>query len=764
MSMIKRPLFQKQNYIKLEENQIGERNNLYICKCIGALFALFTIGTKKYRYNMNYFIKSLTALTMVTFAASAVGSVSNPLIEGSKLPFGTMPLSKLTPAQFEEGVLEGIKLQNQEIDAITNQRSVPTFENTIVALDRSGQVLNRSLLALSNLESASGDPEIMDVLARVTPALSEHSSNIMLNERLWDRVKQVYENKDKDTSLTPEDLRLIDKTYLGFILSGADLKGADREKFRKLNSELSELTVKYGQNVSNAMKEPSRRMWLKKSDLSGIPESVVESYRAAAKDALAQDGKEDDESMYLVTVFAPSYQPFMKYSDRRDLRERLYRLFNSRNNGGKYDNTAILRDIANVRLELANLMGKKNFAEYQLQNTMAKTPEAVTEFLENLRNAYTEPMKAELKEIQDFARQKEGSDFELTAWDYSYWSDKLKNERYAFNDEDMKPYFELNNTINGVFGLATKLYGYKFKETKNIDKYHPDVKVYEVYEKDGKLLGILYADFFYRDGKSPGAWMTEFRGETKDDEGNKEIPLISIVCNFSKPVGNNAVLLTPYEVETFLHEFGHALHGLSSEAKYASLSGTNVDHDFVELFSQFNENYLTEKEYLDGFAKHYKTGKKMPQELINKFLKSSQFGAAYACMRQLGFGYLDMAYHTIETPLRASADLEEFEKNAQNPVRCFEAIEGCMTSPSFGHIFSGGYAAGYYGYKWAESLDADAFAAFKETGIFNPKTAAKFRKMLQAGDTVDPMELYVEFRGKKPTVDALMERDGIIKK
>lgn len=712
---------------------------------------------------MNYFIKSLTALTMMSFAASATGASTNPLIEGANLPYGTMPLSRLTPSQYEEGIMEGIKLQNQEIDAIVNQRSVPTFENTVVALDRSGEVLTRSILALSNLENASGDEQIMNVLARVTPALSEHSSNIMLNERLWERVKQVYENKDKDTSLTPEDKRLLNKTYLGFILSGADLKGEEREKFRRLNSELSDLTLKFGQNVSNGMKDPSRRMWLKESDLSGIPESIKESYREAAKEVLKQEGKNDDGSLYLVTVFAPSYQPFMKYADRRDLREQLYKLYGSRNIGGDLDNTAILKDIANVRLEIAKLMGKKNFAEYQLQTTMAKNPETVVDFLENLRKAYTEPMKADLLEIEKYAQATEGKDFKLSAWDYSYWSDKLKNDRYAFNDEDMKPYFELNNTIKGVFGLATKLYGYKFKETDKIDKYHPDVKVYEVYEKDGTLLGVLYADFFYRDGKSPGAWMTEFRGETKDDEGNKTIPLISIVCNFSKPVGNAPVLLTPYEVETFLHEFGHALHGLSSEAKYASLSGTNVDHDFVELFSQFNENYLTEKEFLDGFAKHYKTGKKMPQSLIDKFVKSSQFGAAYACMRQLGFGYLDMAYHTIENPMRASSDLAEFENKAQDPVRCFEAVEGCLTSPSFGHIFSGGYAAGYYGYKWAESLDADAFAAFKESGIFNPKTAAKFRKMLQAGDTVDPTDLYIEFRGKKATVDALMERDGIKK-
>ena len=712
-------------------------------------------------FYMNQFAKSITAITMATFAGAAVGTATNPLVTGSDLPYGTMPLSKLKPADYEEGIKEGIKAHNREIKAIVNQRSNPTFENTIVALDRSGKVLNRSVLALGNIEQASGDTAIMNVLMRMSPVLSDHSSEIMLNEALWKRVKSVYDNKGKDTSLSPEDLRLIDKTYLGFVMSGADLEGEAREEFRRINSKLSELTVKFGQNVSNDMKSPARRLWLKESDLAGIPASVKESYREAAREALEQEGKPDDTLLYMVSIFAPAYQPFMKYADNRELRHQLYLLYNTRNSKGEYENISVLREIANLRLEQAKLLGKRNYAEYTLQNTMAKTPEAVMEFLENLRKAYTEPMKQELKEIEDYARTTEGKDFKLEAWDYSYWADKLKNDRYAFNDEDMKPYFELNNTIDGVFGLATKLYGYSFKLTDKIDKYHPDVRVYEVYRKDGSLLGLLYADFFYREGKSPGAWMTEFRTETQDDEGKRDIPLISIVCNFSKPVGNAPVLLTPYEVETFLHEFGHALHGLSAEAKYESLSGTNVDHDFVELFSQFNENYLTEKEYLDGFARHYQTGEKMPAELINKFVKSSQFGAAYACMRQLGFGYLDMAYHTIKQPLAKTTDISDFEKNAQNPVRCFDVVENCLTSPSFGHIFSGGYAAGYYGYKWAESLDADAFAAFKETGIFNPVTAGKFLKMLQAGDTEDPMTLYVEFRGKKPSVDALMERDGI---
>ena len=512
------------------------------------------------------FIGSLTAMTLFTMTSEASGAKHNPLISGSKEIYGTMPFTSLTPQDYEDGVKEGIRLQKEEISAIVNQRSMPTFENTIAAYDRSGEVLTRSILALSNLESASGDTVMMNILAKVTPALSEHQTDIILNEGLWNRIKEVYDKRAKDTSLTPEQLRLIEETYIDFATSGAALEGESREKFKKLNSELSDLNVKFSQNVSNGMKDPSRRMWLKESDLAGIPQSVKAAYREAAREAFEAEGRPDDESAYLVSVFAPSYMPFMKYSERRDLRKKLYEINGSRNIGGEFDNVQILKDIANVRLEIAQLMGKKNFAEYRLQSTMAKTPEAVMEFLEDLRKNYTGPMKSELKEIEEFARKSEGDDFKLEAWDYSFWSDRLKSEKYAFNDEDMKPYFELNNTIKGVFGLATKLYGYTFKENKNINVYHPDVKAFEVFDKNGKLLGVLYADFFYRAGKSPGAWMTEFRAETKDDNGKKNIPLISIVCNFSKPVGNEAVLLTPYEVETFLHEFGHALHGLSSEA------------------------------------------------------------------------------------------------------------------------------------------------------------------------------------------------------
>ena len=711
---------------------------------------------------MRYFIMNSIAFMCLMTAVSACKSESgNPLIKKSNVPYEAIPFDKITVADMEDAVIEGIKLQNEEINLITDSSEEPTFENTVAALDRSGEVLNRAILTLSNLESALGDTAIMNTLAKVTPQLSLHSTDILLNHKLWERIKKVYDTKETRTDLSPEAKRLIDETYRNFAESGANLEGEKRDKYRELNQKLSDLTVKFGQNVTNDMSSPSRRLWVTEAETSGIPEDIKTAARMEAKSVLESEGKPDNESMYLFTVFSPSYTPFMKYADNREKRKELYKLYNSRNNGGEFDNTQILKDIANTRLEIAQLMDKNNFAEYQLQGTMAAEPEHVMNLLEQLRVNYTEPMKAELKEIEDYAKKTEGNDFKLMPWDYSYWANKLKNDRYAFNDEDMKPYFELNNTINGVLGLATRLYGYTFKENKDIPVYHPDVKVFEVYEADGSLLGLLYADFYYRAGKSPGAWMTEFRTETKDDEGNRRIPLISIVTNFSKPVGNEPVLLTPYEVETFLHEFGHALHGLSSQATYSSLSGTNVYHDFVELFSQFNENFLTEKEFLDGFAQHYQTGEKMPAELIEKFVSANQFGAAYACMRQLGFGYLDMAYHTVTEPIPAETNVEVFEENAQNPVRIFDVVEGTVTSPSFGHIFSGGYAAGYYGYKWAEVLDADAFAAFQEEGVFNSAPAKRFKKMLQSGGTVDPSLLYREFRGKDATVDALLHRDGI---
>lgn len=703
--------------------------------------------------------------TVAIMTASDADARTNPFLETWNTPHATVPFDKIVIADYEEAIKAGIKEQNEEIDAICKQRSTPTFENTVLPYERSGATLYTVVLTLSNLDGALGTPELQEVVSKTTPMLSEHSTNIMLNEALWQRIKFVYDNMDKDTSLTPEDRRLTEEIYKDFAENGANLQGEAREKYRKLSAELSDLTVKFSQNVSNDMKNPDRTLWLTADQLSGLPESAIAAARQEAADALAAAGKPDDGSQYLFTVFFPSYSPFIKYADNRELREKMYKLYNTRNYGGAYDNTQILKDIANVRLEIANLFGYPTYADYALNRRMAKNPGNVRALLDDLREAYYEPMKAEIAEITDFARQTEGPDFNLEAWDYSYWADKLKNAKYSFNDEDMKPYFEVGKVIDGVFGLAHTLYGYNFKVNKDIVGYHPDVTAYDVTDSKGDLIGVLYTDFFYRAGKSPGAWMTEFRGEYVDDNGERVIPLISVVMNFTKPNGGEPALMSPYEVETFLHEFGHAIHGLSGQAKYQSQGGTNVYRDFVELFSQFNENYLTQKKFLDSFAEHYKTGKKMPKALVDKFIKASQYAAAYACLRQLSFANLDMAYHSITEPLRASQDIEAFESLAIEPVKVFDSPAGTMISPSFGHIFSGGYAAGYYGYKWAEELDADAFAAFLETGnIYDKKTAAKFLKMLQSGNTQDPAVLYEQFRGRPATVDALLIRDGIKKK
>lgn len=708
-------------------------------------------------------VGTLTALSIMTSNTTLAQERINPFLEPYSAPHAAIPFDKIQIQDYEDGIAEGIKRHNKEIEAIVNNSEAPTFENTIVAYERSGALLYNVSLTLGNLEHCLGEPELMDIVTKTTPLITEHYTNIMLNEGLWNRIKTVYESRDKLTNLDSEDIRLIEETYKLFAESGAMLEGDKREKYRNLTAEISDLSVKFSQNLTNDMKNPDRRLWLTKDQLEGLPQSVIDAAREEAKATLEQEGKPDDGS-YLFTVFFPSYSPFMKYAKDRTLREKMYRLYNTRNYGGIYDNSQILKDIANIRLETANLFGKSNYSEYVLTGRMAKNPDNVYNLLDQLRDAYYPAMQAELSEIETFAQQTEGPDFKLEAWDYSYWSDKLKNEKYAFNDEDMRPYFELENTIDGVFGLATKLLGYKFKENKNIPTYHKGAKAYEVISSKGEIIGVLYTDFFYRPGKAPGAWMTEYRGEYRDENGNRIPPMISIVMNFTKPTGSEPALLTPYEVETFLHEFGHALHGLSANTKYLSLSGTNVYRDFVELFSQFNENYLTQKIFLDSFAKHYKTGKKMPQELIDKFVTSSQYGAAYACIRQLSFGYLDMYYHTITSPLRASADISEIEQKSGEKVKMFDTAKGTCFTPSFGHVFSGGYASGYYGYKWAEQLDADAFAAFMETGnIYDKKTAAKYLIMLQSGNTVDPQVLYETFRGKPASIDAMLKRDGIRK-
>lgn len=664
----------------------------------------------------------------------------------------TPPFSLIGNADYEPAISAGIEKACKELAAIASNPEAPTFENTIVALDRAGRDLDRVLNVFFNLLSADTDDEMMEISLRVTPALADYSSSIVLNEDLWKRVKTVYDNRASLT-LTPEQKTLLQKTYDSFALSGADLQGEDRETFRRLSSELSELTTRFGQNVLKELN--TYEIWLGKDDLAGLPEGIVTEAAELAK-AKGRDGE------YLLTLAQPTYMAFMKYSERPDLREKFYRLYTGRNTKGEFSNIDVMKRIAAVRLELANLLGAPNSATQTLKTTMAGSPEKVYELLDQLRNAYRPALDKEMNELREFASDLEGRPVDINAWDYSYYSNKLRQARYAYDEEELRPYFELDNTINGVFGLATRLYGLQFTPNTKIEPYHPDVKAFDVTDESGKFIGVIYTDFFPRESKRPGAWMTEFRTQRIAPDGTDERPQVSIVMNFTKPTADKPSLLTPYEVETFLHEFGHALHGLLSQCTYSSLAGTNVYRDFVELPSQFNENYLTEKDYLNTFARHYQTGEPIPAEMVDKIVKSSQFGAAYACMRQLSFGYTDMAWHTI-TDSAAIADPVAFERAAQEQVRIFPDVEGSMTSPQFSHIFAGGYASGYYSYKWAEVLDADAFAKFKENGIFDRATADSFRhNVLERGGTEDPAELYRRFRGQDPTIDALLRRDGIL--
>lgn len=675
-------------------------------------------------------------------------NAENIFFEEFKTTHNVVPFDRIENSFYEEAVDSGIKLAEKEVDMIVRQRSVPTFENTIIALEKSGEMLNRTLSTFYPILSADGDEEMNGISLRIAPKLAEYGANISLNEALWKRIKHVYDNREK-LDLSAEDKMLLKKTYDSFARSGANLVGEDRDKYRKLTAELSELTLKFEQNTVKAT--AAYELWLTKDDLAGLPESSVEAAAMAAK----EKGK---EGSYLITLQQPTYMAFMKYSSRRDLREKLYKDYNSQCAGDGFDNIALLRRISEVRLEIANLLGYKTYADYSLERTMAENPENVYNLLDRLRDAYMPAWDKELKELTRYAQKTEGKKFKLEYWDYSYYANKLKNEKYSYNEEELRPYFELNNVIDGVFGLATKLYGLHFAENQNYSVYNPEVKSFDVTDADGNFVGVLYTDFFPRATKRGGAWMTEFRSERIVD-GVSQRPHVTLTMNFTRPTETKPSLLTFYEVETFIHEFGHGLHSLLAQTQYQSLSGTNVYRDFVEVPSQFNENFLTQKEFLDSFAKHYITGETIPQGLVDKVIKSAQFGAAYACLRQLGFGYLDMAYHTITEPV---ADPYKFEEEAIEQVQMFPTVPGCIISPRFNHIFSGGYAAGYYSYKWAEVIEADAFQYFKDNGIFNPEIAKSWKdNVMSRGGTEAPMELYKRFRGAEPTIDALLIRDGI---
>ena len=663
---------------------------------------------------------------------------------------GAIPFDRITNADFEPAIRQGIKEHDAEVQAIAQSGEEATFENTIVALERAGAMLNRVLGVFYPMLSANADDELMAISERMAPVMSEHFNSITLNEQLWQRVKHVHDHFDAQR-YDVEDRMLMRETYDGFVRSGANLQGADRDRYRELSKRLTELTLKFDQN---ALKETSQyELWLTADDLSGLPESALD----AAKQAAKNKGRED---AWLVTLDAPSYVPFMKYSDRRDLREKLYLMYNRQCTSGEYCNLDVLRDIANTRLEIARLMGCKCYAEYKLQHTMAQKPEAVYDMLNQLRDAYLPVERDEMKRLTAFASEVEGKPVEIMPWDYSYYSNKEKDSMFDINDELLRPYFELSQVTKGVFGFATRMYGLRFVPNHDAQVFHPEVEVYDVTDEDGKAVGMLYVDFFPRATKQSGAWMTSFREQYIDDSGNDVRPLVTLTMNFTRPTDTKPSLLTVREVETFMHEFGHALHQLLSRCKYQSLSGTNVYRDFVEVPSQFNENYVYEREFLDSFARHYQTGEPVPQEFIDRLLASSQYAAAYACVRQLGFGYIDMAWHSIMEPYQG--DDFTFEHHAAKDVQAFEPVEGCIMSTHFTHIFSGGYAAGYYGYKWAEMIECDAFDKFKEDGIFNPDTARSWlENVLSRGGTEAPMTLYKRFRGREPRIDAMMRRDGI---
>lgn len=667
----------------------------------------------------------------------------NPFFSDFATPYGSVPFSQIKTEHYMPAIERGIDLARKEIDAIANNPEAPTFDNTIVALDKVGADLDRVTGVFFNIVECNADDELMELSVVASAKLSDYSSDIVLNQALWQRVKAVYDNREA-YDLTPEDKTLLKQTYDSFANSGANLQGADRDKYKQLSSELSALTTQFGQNVLKELN--TYEIWLGSDDLAGLPQSLID----AAAEAAAAKSREGE---YLFTLAQPTYMAFMKYSERPDLRERMYKLYMSRNTNGEYSNMENTVKIADLRRQIAELLGFETHAHRILQTSMAQTPEAVYRLLDQLRDAYLPAERTEMAQLEEFAGRK------VNPWDYSYYSNKLKAAKYAFDEEALRPYFPLDSVISGVFGLAHKLYGLNYTKVDDVDKYHPDVNVYKVTDKDGSYLGLLYTDFFPRESKRPGAWMTSFKEEWIDDNGNSSRPLVSIVMNFNKPTADKPALLTPYEVETFLHEFGHSLHGMLANTKYKSLSGTSVYRDFVELPSQFNENYLTEKEFLDDFARHYETGEPIPQEQIDRLVASSRYGAAYACLRQLMFGYIDMAWHTQKQKV---ADPVDFERKAYEAVAMFPDVEGTMVSTQFNHIFSGGYAAGYYSYKWAEVLDADAFAKFKENGIFDPATAESFRKnVLEKGGTENPADLYRRFRGQDPTIDALLRRDGI---
>ncbi len=678
----------------------------------------------------------------------------NPFFENIHTPHGTVPFDRIAVEHYAPAIRRGIECQNEEIDAIVRNPQPADFHNTILALEKSGQLLHRVEVVFDNLLSAETNDAMQELAKELMPLLSEHANNITLNERLFERVKTAYEHRN-DEPLTAEQRKLTEDTYEGFVRSGANLQGADKEKYRELSRQLSLLTLQFSENN---LKETNdyQLVLTDATQLKGLPQSAI--------DAAAETAREKQHQGWVFTLHAPSYVPFLTYAADRDLRKEIYMVYNTKcTHANACNNLDIVKQLVNTRLALAQLLGYKDYATYKLERRMAQNSANVYHLLDQLLEAYKPTAQKEYAEVQALAREEQGADFTLMPWDWSYYSQKLKDRKFSLNDEMLRPYFELENVKKGVFGLATRLYGITFRKNPDIPVYHKDVEAFDVFDKDGSFLAVLYTDFHPREGKRSGAWMTSYKEQWIDEKtGENSRPHVSLVMNFTKPTQDKPALLTFGEVETFLHEFGHSLHGMFANTTYASLSGTNVYWDFVELPSQFMENFAVEKEFLHTFARHYQTGELIPDELVQRIVDSRNFNAAYACLRQVSFGLLDMAWYTRTTPFEG--DVMAYEKQAWARAQVLPSVEGTCMSTQFSHIFAGGYSAGYYSYKWAEVLDADAFSLFKQKGIFNREVAESFREnILSKGGTEHPMTLYKRFRGQEPTIDALLIRNGIKK-
>ena len=681
---------------------------------------------------------------------------NNPFFNDYSTPHNTVPFHLIKLEHYEEAFMEGMKREKEELDKIINNEEEPTFDNTIIYKDETKgehyyDLLGRASTVFSCMLGAETNDDLDALAQKMSPLLTQHANDMQLNEKLFKRIKHVYEHHRE---LTPEEATLLQKVYDGFVRSGALLNEEGKEQFRRLSEEASLLSLQFSQNLLKENKAFELHL-TNEEDLDGLPES--------ARQMAAHTAQEQNKEGWIFTLDFPSYSPFLTYSTKRELREKLYM---AKNTEGIHDNPennlAICTRLINIRRELAQLLGHDTYADYVLEHRMASSVKNVYKLFNDLISAYKPQAIKELKEVEQLAKEMEGDTFEMQPWDFGYYSHKLQLQKYNIDSEMLRPYFELSKVIEGVFGLANRLYGISFKENNEIPVYHQDVKAYDVFDADGSYLAVFYADFHPRKGKQGGAWMTEFQGQWINRKGQNIRPHVSVVMNFTKPTPQKPALLTLGEVETFLHEFGHSLHGMFANTRFGSLSGTNVWWDFVELPSQFMENYATEKEFLRTFAYHFESGEPIPDELIDRIIKSKNYLSAYGCLRQVSLGLLDMAYYTQKDEFKE--DIITFEKDAwKDAIITKQLPNTCMTT-QFSHIISGGYAAGYYSYKWAEVLDADAFSLFKKNGIFDKNTALSFREnILSKGGTEHPMTLYKRFRGQEPTIDALLERNGIKK-